>query len=104
MEAKRIGSIYPPAIPEGVPSNSKWLLGQGSGAWFSIRKIDRVNQFNIKRFTPKGSLDCDRIFEIEDNGSIFDIEKLYEFTHVSHCAKCRIIQNGTTFIFNYIGN
>ncbi len=98
---KLIGTIYPPKKPMAIPENSQWLLGQGVGAWFSIEQIIKNNEYRIQRFTPNGSLDCDRVFEIEENGSVFDIEKRYEFVHISHCAKCRIKQNEIVFVFNY---
>jgi len=100
---KQIGTINPPEIPETIPSNSQWLFGQGAGCWFNIEKSGEKNKYRIQRFTPNGELDCDRIFEIEENGSIFDIGFAYEFAHVSHCAKCRIIQNEIVFVFNYSG-
>ncbi|MGB0888121.1 MAG: DUF6695 family protein [Vicingaceae bacterium] len=98
---KRIGTVDAPEKPEGLPNNAQWLLGQGAGAWFFIAKTEQNNSYNIKRFSANGSLDCDRIFELEENGSIFDIAKQYEFVHVSHCAKCRIKQNEIIFIFNF---
>lgn len=98
-----IGTIHPPKLPTSIPSNAKWLLGQGAGTWFCVDKTTKQNQYQIKRFTPSGELDCDRIFEIEDNGLIFDINKEYEFTHISHCSKCSILQNDILFVFNYIG-
>ncbi len=97
----RKGAMHPPEFPKTIPSNSQWVSGQGVGAWFAIKQAVESNEYNIKRFTPKGSLDCDRIFEIEENGSIFDIEKAYQFTHLSHCAKCRILQGKKIFEFNY---
>lgn len=99
---KYIGTLYPPEKPKGIPVDSQWLLGQGAGVWFSIEKTSENCKYRIQRFAPNGDLDCDRIFEIEENGAIFDIEKTYEFAHVSHCAKCRIKQNDTVFVFNYI--
>ncbi len=98
----RIGTIHSPNLPINLPNHSQWILGQGAGAWFCIDKIIDQNQYNIKRYTPNGGLDCNRIFVIEDNGSIFDINEPYQFVHVSHCAKCRIKQGETVFIFNYI--
>jgi len=98
----RTGTIHPPQKPNLIPKHSQSLLGQGAGTWFCIDKTITQNQYNIKRFTPKGNLDCDRIFEIEDNGSIFDVNKPYQFVHVSHCAKCRIKQNENIFVFNYL--
>jgi Family of unknown function (DUF6695) len=100
---ERIGTTHPPEMPGLIPSNSQWLLGQGAGVWFCIASTAKANQYQIKRFAPNGSLDCDRIFEIENNGSVFDINQPYQFTHVSHCAKCRIKQNHVVFVFNYKG-
>jgi hypothetical protein len=96
------GTITAPELPVSIPSNAQWLLGQGAGTWFSIAVTSNSNQYQIKRFKPVGDLDCDRIFEIEDNGAVFDINKKYEFTHISHCSKCSITQNETIFVFNYI--
>jgi hypothetical protein len=98
---KRIGTVDAPEKPITIPANVQWLLGQGAGAWFSIESTKDENRFAIKRFTAEGNLDCNRVFEVEENGSIFDITKEYEFTHISHCAKCRIIQNEIVFVFNY---
>ena len=99
---KHIGTIHPPERPETIPTDAQWLLGQGAGVWFSIEKTSANKKYRTQRFAPNGKLDCDRIFEIEANGSIFDIGAAYEFANVSHCAKCRIKQNDIVFVFNYI--
>jgi hypothetical protein len=96
------GTITAPELPVSIPSNAQWLLGQGAGTWFSIAETSNSNQYQIKRFKPAGELDCDRVFEIDDNGSVFDISKPYQFIHISHCAKCSIIQNEIVFVFNFI--
>ncbi len=101
--ADQIGTIYPPELPSTVPDYAQWLLGQGAGTWFSITSTAVQHQYNIKRYKPNGDLDCDRIFNVENNGSIFDTNQPYQFIPVSHCAKCRIVQNEITFVFNYIG-
>ncbi|MGB0881677.1 MAG: DUF6695 family protein [Vicingaceae bacterium] len=98
---KLIGTILPPKHPELIPIKSQWLLGQGAGVWFNIEQTANSNKYRIQRFAPNGDLDCDRIFELTENGSKFDINKKYEFVHVSHCAKCRIKQNKIVFVFNY---
>ena len=95
-----MGTINPPIKPTHIPQHVEWLLGQGAGTWFCIDKI--ATNFRIRRYTPEGELDCDRIFKMEENGIVFNIEQPYEFTHISHCSKCRIIQNETVFVFNYI--
>ena len=97
-----VGTIIAPELPVSIPSNAQWLLGQGAGTWFSIAATDSSIHYQIKRFTPSGALDCDRIFEVADNGLDFNINETYEFTHISHCAKCRIKQSGKVFEFNYI--
>ena len=95
------GTILPPDLPISIPSNSKWLSGQGGGAWFSIQGTANCNKYRIIRYTPQGEIDCNRIFELIDNDSIFDMEQSYEFVHISHCSKCRIRQNDQLFIFHY---
>jgi hypothetical protein len=97
-----VGTIEAPELPSTIPSDAQWLLGQGAGTWFAIATTEKTTEYKIRRYTPTGSLDCDRLFVLEDNGSIFDISIPYEFAHVSHCAKCRIKQGGIIFIFNYI--
>jgi hypothetical protein len=103
MDAK-IGTILPPKLPKSIPNNSQWLSGQGVGTWFYIAQTTKKNEFLIQRFTPEGVMDCNRIFQIEESTSTFDINKPYQFTHISHCSKCRIIQNDVIFTFNSISN
>ena len=97
-----IGTIHPPELSNSIPSNSQWLSGQGAGVWFCIEKTENQKQFRVRRFNPEGKIDCDRIFDQEENGLEFDVDKSYQFVHVSHCAKCRIKQSGVMFTFNYI--
>ncbi|PKP46567.1 MAG: hypothetical protein CVT95_06860 [Bacteroidetes bacterium HGW-Bacteroidetes-12] len=98
-----IGTLLPPEKPNNIPSSSKWLSGQGAGVWFYIEATDNPNIYRIKRFTPEGELDCDRLFEIEKSKAVFNLSEAFEFTHISHCSKCKIIQNEIIFVFKYIG-
>ena len=100
----KIGTIFPPELPATIPETSKWLSGQGVGTWFDIKQTSKADEYLIQRFTPQGEMDCNRIFKIEANESTFDIHKSYQFTHISHCKKCRIIQNEIIFTFNSIIN
>lgn len=100
--SRLIGTLLPPEKPNSVPSIAQWLSGQGAGVWFCIEVIDKKDIFRIKRFTPEGELDCDRLFEIENSPIPFNIAEKYEFTHISHCSKCKIIQNNITYIFKFI--
>lgn len=94
------GTIIAPAKSNNVPANAQWLSGQGAGVWFAIESTVHQNQFVVQRFSPTGDLDCKRVFEVEQQG--FDINKPYQFVHISHCAKCRIEQNNQVFVFNWI--
>jgi len=98
---RKLGTIKAPPKPKNIPEKSQWLSGQGVGTWFCIDATKNEKEFLIKRYTPNGDLDCERIFEIENKGIIFDIHQVFKFTHISHCAKCVIVQNNVQFIFNY---
>ena len=79
-----------------IPGNAQWLSGTvGSGSWFSI--TDEKNKYRIKRFSPEGKLECDRIFTVDN--SAFDLHIDYKFTFLSHCKECTIIQNELTYKF-----
>jgi len=86
-----------PDLPSNIPDNSQWLAGQGAGSWFWMGETELPNQFQIKRFSPTGVLECDRIMTANQKG--FDISKPFEFTYLSHCAFCTVIQNTKTFTF-----
>ena len=95
----KVGTIIAPKLPNHLPKHCQWLTGQGAGVWFCLDKIENKNQYQIKRFSSEGNLDCDREFMIEESNFTFDITKEYQFTHISHCAKCTIIQNENVFVF-----
>lgn len=78
---------------------AQYQSGQGAGAWFCIDKTTVENQYLIKRFSAEGELDCEGIFEIEDNTAKFDISGPYQFTPISHCAKYVLIQDGNNTVF-----
>ena len=79
-----------------IPEKAQWLSGTvGSGSWFSI--TDEKNKYRIKRFSPEGKLECDRIFTVDN--SAFDLHIDYKFTFLSHCKECTIIQNELTYKF-----
>jgi len=98
----KVGTIFPPELPDSIPQNAQWLSGQGVGTWFYIEPTIISNEYRIQRFTPEGVMDCNRIFKIEENNVGFDINQPYQFTHISHCSKCRIIQNEIIFTFNFL--
>jgi len=79
-----------------VPESAQWLSGSvGSGSWFFLAA--KKNHYQIKRFSPEGILECDRVFTVDNN--TFDSTIDYQFTFLSHCKECTIIQNKITYKF-----
>lgn len=98
-----IGTIFPSEKPTHLPDNIHWLSGQGGGTWFYIEATSNASIFRIKRFSPEGKMDCDRLFKIEPSLPLFDIQQPFEFMHISHCSKCKILQDEITFTFHFVG-
>lgn len=82
--------------PKNISDNAQLLKGIGASSWFEIRK--EGDDFRIKRYSEEGILECSRIFSTNSNK--FDINKKYEFTYISNCKQCKIIQDNITFTFN----
>jgi hypothetical protein len=82
-----------------IPDKAQWLSGTvGSGSWFFISAEKR--KYRIQRFLTDGKLECDRIFTVDN--SAFDLHIDYQFSFLSHCKECTIIQNEITYKFyNY---
>ena len=89
-----------PVQPDCIPVSSQWLAGQGAGSWFWIGLTNSEKEFQIKRFSPTGVLECDRIFICNEIG--FQISEPFAFTYLSHCTHCTIIQNEMEFTFSFI--
>ncbi len=96
------GALSAPEYPDNLPTGCKWLGGEGYGVWFHISKPENTknNEFRIRRYSSKGVLHCDRIFQLaQDN--FFDINADFEFAYISHCERCVIIQKAAILIFQY---
>ena len=79
-----------------ISDKAQWLSGTvGSGSWFFISA--EKSRYRIQRYCPEGKLECDRIFTVDN--STFDLRIDYQFTFLSHCKECTIIQNGITYKF-----
>jgi len=91
--------IAPKKIGE-TPTEAQWLSGEGGGAWFHIQK--EWNNYRIKRYTPQGIMDCDRIFEMKNTES-FNENESFEMQHISHCALVRVMQDRVFFEFKWVG-
>ena len=81
--------------PQNIPKNAQLISGIGSSSWFTI-SLEK-EKYRIERFSEDGVLECSRIF-IPDNPA-FNINQEYQFTYLSHCQKCTIIQNNSRFLF-----
>jgi len=95
-------------IPKTLPAPNKpthlshqiqWLAGEGAGSWFLI--VLEKNQYKITRYAAEGTIECEGIFEIE-NDQTFDIFQEYSFTYISHCKKVTIVQNNTVITLKRI--
>ena len=81
--------------PQNIDSSSQLIKGIGASSWFTIKSEGDL--YRIERFSLEGELECSRLFRAEPN--IFDINHEYEFTYISHCKECTILQNDRTYKF-----
>ena len=81
--------------PVNIKETAQLIKGIGASSWFTIKS--EGNLYKIERFSPEGELECSRLFRAEPN--TFDINNEYEFTYISHCKECTILQNNQTYKF-----
>ena len=92
--------IVVPKKVNAIPEKAQWLGGIAAGSWFSLEKEELG--FRIIRFSEEGDLECSGIFKVQTQG--FDILKHFQFTYLSHCQQCNILQNKTEYKFKLIEN
>ena len=80
--------------PENISKKAQLLKGIGASSWFEI-ECERIG-YRIKRYSENGVLECNRLFTTSEE---FDINREYEFTYISHCLKCTIIQDNKIITF-----
>ena len=81
--------------PKKIPKNAQLIKGVGASSWFVIDKEKEL--YRIQRFSQEGILECSRLFTSAPN--TFDVDLPYDFTYISHCKECTIIQEGKIFKF-----
>lgn len=86
-----------PIRPDFLPKSAQWLAGEGAGSWFFIEKINGVENYEITRFSPKGKMECQSLFKIDNPNQNLDLKSTYKFAHLSHCARVHIEQGGVVF-------
>ena len=82
-------------IPKNISEKAQLIEGIGASSWFTMTA--EQGRYRITRFSLEGELECSRLFYVEPN--TFDINSAYEFSYISHCKECTIIQNKRTFKF-----
>lgn len=99
---KVLPKILPPPEkrPPNLPHSCRWLGGEGAGSWFTIEKTGTEGVFEVRRFSPTGEIECEGLFSTENP---FDIEKAYEISYPSHCAKVTVVQKGKTKTLRPVG-
>ena len=95
-------TLLEPERPDSLPKTAHWLAGEGAGSWFYIENNSTDNSYKIKRFSPKGKLECEGVFEVESSESILILNQPYKFVHLSHCAFVHIEQEGHKLKLNRI--
>jgi hypothetical protein len=78
-----------------IQETAQLIKGIGASSWFTIKSEGDL--YKIERFSADGELECSRLFR--ENTNTFDINHKYEFTYISHCKECTIIQNEITYKF-----
>jgi hypothetical protein len=81
--------------PANIEETAQLLKGIGASSWFTIKSEGDL--YRIERFSPEGELECSRLFRAEPN--TFDVNHEYEFTYISHCKECTILQNNHPYKF-----
>ena len=82
-------------MPKNISPKAQLIKGIGASSWFTI--VAEKDMYRIERFSIEGKIECSNLFEAEPN--TFDINSKYEFTYISHCKQCTIIQNQQKFKF-----
>ena len=81
--------------PENISEKAQLISGIGASSWFTIKQENEA--YRIERFSTDGELECSRLFTSSPDG--FEINTEYEFTYISHCKECTILQNNKTYKF-----
>lgn len=89
--------LPPPSIPSNVSPSAKWLSGEGAGSWFEIKKTNNNKNFMVKRYSPKGKLECSGNFVADKE---IYLQKDFQLTYPSFCNKISLIQNQKVVTLN----
>jgi len=94
----KLPKILPqPNKPNQLPENIKWLSGEGAGSWFFFEEL--AEGIQIKRYSPKGDLECKNLFK---KPTKFILDKDFRMDYPSHCAIVTIVQDGEKIRFSIL--
>lgn len=85
-------------LPPNIHKASQFIYGIGASSWFYIKQEKK--HYRIERYSEDGELECSLIFRIKTKG--FNINKPYQFTYISNCKECTIIQQDINYKFEAI--
>lgn len=85
-----------PAKPDYIPNDSQWLSGEVAGGWFWLQPMKQG--YTINRYSAEGVRECTGQFRLSSIG-FFSSQRPYTFSHLSHCSKVTVLQDGETFEF-----
>ncbi len=85
------GTLPAPLKNKNIPSQARWIAGEGAGSWFYIVKREDEH-YHITRYSPEGVVECNSVF-CNDAAFDFDPTLPFELIHLSHCAQVRVVQN-----------
>ena len=94
-------TLRPPQRHEKVPSDAKWLSGEGYGSWFHF--TGSADGYGLVRYSPSGEAECFGSFMAEEIKSI-NYDKKWVITYPSDCSRVTIEQEGKLFSFFRINN
>ncbi|MGX1024326.1 DUF6695 family protein [Flavobacterium sp. CS20] len=86
-----------PQRPDFLSIHAQWLAGEGAGSWFLLEKTSDNTIYEVTRFSPKGKIECEGFFRLENKTKALNITKPYQFVHLSHCAIVHIKQDKNIF-------
>ena len=82
--------------PKNISKKAQLIKGIGASSWFVINQEEEL--YRIERFSLEGELECSKLFRVCPKN--FDVNSQYQFTYLSHCKQCTIIQKTQIFKFD----
>ena len=95
-EVNLVGTQKPKPV-DGLHEKAQWLSGIAAGAWFELHDLESKTEYQFRRISPYGHVDCDAVYIIENDTFNYGLE--YEFVHYSNCKFFHVKHNNIIFRF-----